>query len=114
MALLNRETINVLLLQNDKALIRAILIVNQNQTVDEKLSGATRHHNGCGFRPVHAKIGTSMANFYVRRGYLTDKQIAYWRKLDRKGMTRIGIYWRQLKEAAEDKQRLATATSAII
>lgn len=88
---------------NDKAVCRALVVLYEHQTEDEKHSENTRHDNGCGFRPCHARIGTSMAKFYLNRGFLTPKQIAYWRKEGKEGM-RIAIYWRQLLNAAHKKQ----------
>lgn len=101
--MLTKEAITHLLATNDKAVARALLVVYANQTSDEQRSEETKYHNGEGFRPCHARIGTSMAEFYAARGYLSPKQIAYWRKADRKGNMRIAIYWRQLAEAAERK-----------
>lgn len=100
---LNRETIVKLLSSNDKAICRALVVLNQYQTADEQLSEDTRHRNGMGFKPCHARMGTSMAKFYAARGYLSPKQIAYWRKTDKNGNMRIAIYWKQLIRAAEAK-----------
>ena len=87
---------------NDKAVCRALVVLHERQTEDEKNSEHTRHENGRGFRPCHARMGSSMAKFYLKRGYLTQKQIAYWRKEGREGM-RIAIYWRQLLDEAAKK-----------
>lgn len=87
---------------NDKAVCRALVVLHERQTEDEKNSEYTRHENGRGFRPCHARMGSSMAKFYLKRGYLTQKQIAYWRKEGREGM-RIAIYWRQLLDEAAKK-----------
>jgi hypothetical protein len=100
---LTREGIVELLKKSDKAVCRALLVINSNQTADEQISETTTHLNGRGFRPFHAAIGTSMANFYQRNSYLTPKQIAYWRKTDCKGNMNIGLYWKQLVEAAKQK-----------
>lgn len=100
---LNRDHIVRLLETNDKAVARALLVLNARQTADERATEATRHDNGRGFRPCHARMGTSMAQFYSRNGYLSEKQVAYWRKRDRAGNMRIGIYWKQLIEAAIEK-----------
>jgi len=89
---------------NDKAVIKALLLLNMRQTTDEQSQEATKYRNGRGFRPCHARMGTSMAQFYLRRGYLSPKQIAYWRKTDKTGAMRIGIYWQQLLEEAKLKQ----------
>lgn len=99
----DKESIVSLLEKNDKAVIRAIVVVNQNQTADEQQIEGTKYQNGEGFRPCHARMGTSCANFYAKRGYMSPKQIAYWRVRDRKGNMRIGIYWKQLKAEIERK-----------
>lgn len=91
-----------LLETNDKAVARALVVLYERQTEDEKASENTRHHNNRGFRPCHARMGTSMAKFYLRNGYLSPKQVAYWRKQGKEGM-RISIYWRQLLDAAHRK-----------
>lgn len=91
-----------LLRVNDKAVARALVLLTARQTSDEQVSETTRHRNGRGFRPAHAHMGTSMAKFYERNGYLSANQIAYWRKEGKQGM-RIAIYWRQLLEEAAKK-----------
>ena len=101
--MLSKDYITNLLATNDKAIARALLVVNGNQTADEQVQETVKYQNGMGFRPCHAKMGTSMAQFFARRGYLSPKQIAYWRKTDKTGAMRIAIYWRQLAEAAEAK-----------
>ena len=101
---LTREGINELLLTNDKAVARALVVINENQTFDEQACGQTTHNNGTGFTGFDAEVGTSMANFYVKYGYLSPKQLATWRKVDKNGNIRIGKYWRQLVEAAKAKQ----------
>lgn len=88
---------------NDKAVARALVVLFERQTADEQATEHTRHHNGRGFRPCHARMGTSMAKFYLQRGFLTPKQIAYWRREGKEGM-RIAIYWKQLLDAAHKKQ----------
>jgi hypothetical protein len=92
-----------LLTNNDKAVGRALLVLRNRQTADEQVSETTRHHNNRGFRPCHARMGTSMANFFEKTGYLTLKQVAYWRTKEKTGKMRIAIYWRQLMEEAERK-----------
>lgn len=103
--MMTKTEITELLKTNDKAVARALLVLLDNQTVDEQNTEATRHHNGEGFRPCHARMGTSMAKQYRDRGFLSPKQIAYWRREGKEGM-RISIYWRQLAEAAERKAKM--------
>lgn len=101
--MLSKEAIQKLLAEDDRAIARALLVLNERQTSDEQAQEGTRWLNGMGFRPCHARMGTSMAKFFKRNGFLTPKQIAYWRVKDRTGNTRIEIYWKQLQEAAAMK-----------
>lgn len=96
------EIIN-LLRTNDKAIARALVVLADRQTADEQASEATKYNNGRGFRPCHAHMGTSMAKFYKARGYLSPKQIAYWRAKIKTGQMRIEIYAGQLLDAAQVK-----------
>lgn len=92
----NKERIIDLLQTNDKAVGRALLRLLQNQTFDEQIAENAKHRNDKGFRPCHARMGTSMAKFFKERGYITEKQAAYWRVRDKQGNMRIGIYANQL------------------
>lgn len=104
---MNKHYITQLLQNNDKAIIRALIVLNERQTRDEQASEDTKYNNGVGFTPADAKMGTSMAEFYARRGYLTDKQLAYWKKPNRKGVWRICKYAGQLLDAAIAKQAVS-------
>ena len=108
--MLTKEEIVTLLVTNDRAIGRALLVLKERQTTDEQACEMTRHQNGRGFRPCHARMGTSMAEFFAKYNRLSEKQIAYWRKRDRSGAMRIGIYWKQLAEeaAAKAQRKLAT------
>jgi hypothetical protein len=46
-----------------------------------------------------------MAKFFADRGYLTEKQLAYWRKPNAKGTPRICKYAGQLLLVAEAKAK---------
>lgn len=96
---LTKEYIQELLTNNDRAVERAILVLFNNQTADEQSAETTKYHNNMGFKGCHARIGTSFAQQLKRRGFLTEKQIAYAR-----GKMRITQYHRQLLEAAKAKQ----------
>lgn len=101
---MNKEFIINLLKNKDQAIIRALIVLNERQTADEQQTENTKYRNGRGFRPCHARMGTSMANFFQRNGYLTNKQISYWRKPQKDGKMRIEIYAGQLLEVAESKR----------
>jgi hypothetical protein len=96
------EIIN-LLRTNDRAIARALVVLADRQTADEQVSETTKYNNGRGFRPCNAHMGTSMAKFYKARGYLSPKQVAYWRAKMKTGQMRIEIYAGQLLEAAQAK-----------
>lgn len=97
----NKEEIVKLLKTNDTAIGRALLRLKANQTFVEQNAKSTKDKNGVGFRPCHARLGTEMANFFEKTGFLTKKQANYWRVTDKTGSMRIGIYAGQLlKEIA--------------
>ena len=108
--MVTKASIIELLKTNDKAVARALLALNERQTADEQVQESVKYQNGQGFRPCHARMGTSMANFYQRAGFLTAKQVAYWRKLDKSGKMRIEIYAGQLLIVAQAK----AATKAVL
>ena len=103
MSNLTREGIVELLKTSDRAVARALVVLNERQTADEQAQEETKYRNGRGFRPCHSRMGSSMAKFYAARGFLTSKQTNYWRMKDRKGKMRIEIYSGQLLEVAEQK-----------
>lgn len=100
---MQKDQIFALLRTNDRAVARALVVLFNRQTNDEQRIEATKVDNMRGFRPCHARVGTSMAKFFLRNGYLTPKQIAYWRVGMKNAEMRIAIYHRQLIEAAAEK-----------
>ncbi len=56
-----------------KALVR---IYQENQTSEEQAAEVTNQDNGIGFTGTDAGILSSFANFYLRTGRLSDKQMA--------------------------------------
>lgn len=101
---MNKHSIIELLHTNPKAIARALVALNERQTLDEQVTEDTKHHNGVGFTPADAKMGTSMARFYLRTGYLTERQLAYWQKPNKRGVWRICKYAGQLLAIAREKQ----------
>lgn len=102
--------------KNKHVIGRALVALNKRQTEDEQRIKITKYRNGRGFRPCHAHMGTSMANFYEERDSLTEKQIRYWTipsQRTRKGLggtrsdpkvSRISLYASQLLKVAQIKQ----------
>jgi len=103
--MLTKEHILNLLKTDKRAVARALVVLHNRQTNDEQAQEGTKHLNGRGFRPCHARMGSSMAKQFARLGFLSEKQINYWRVTDRTGNMRIGIYWAQLLEEAESKAK---------
>tara|TARA_B100001287_G_C22654350_1_gene516893 strand:+ start:1005 stop:1409 length:405 start_codon:yes stop_codon:yes gene_type:complete len=60
-----REEIDHLLIENDIAVMRAIVRLFQMQTADEISSGQTKHENSVGFSSADAKAGTRMARWLL-------------------------------------------------
>jgi len=111
--MVSKEQIVKLLQEDDRAIARALVVLTARQTDDEQAAENTRYLNGRGYRPCHARMGTSMSQFFTRRGYLTPKQIAYWRVKEKTGKMRIEIYVGQLLEEAQIKAaKKAAATVA--
>ena len=88
---------------DDRWLIRAILALNQRQTHDERADQTTKYHNEQGVRPAHARRVTGMAEFYHKTGYLTTRQIAWWRAITPSGRSRIDVYANQLAKIAQER-----------
>lgn len=59
---------------NDKVLYGAIKKLYDEQTEDEKEAGQTKHYNNIGFNGADSKFMSSVAEFLIRKGYLTEKQ----------------------------------------
>ena len=68
------EEIRTYIQTNDKVLYGAIKKLYDEQTIDEKVVGKTRHCNNVGFNGTDSKFMSSVAEFLIRKGYLTEKQ----------------------------------------
>ena len=106
---MNKNDIIKLLTTNDKAICRALVVINERQTEDEKTLLGTINANGRGFTPADAHMGTSMATYFEKWGKLSEKQLAYWKKPNAKGTPRICKYANQLLEIALQKARIDAA-----
>lgn len=75
-----KDMIKELIQTNDKAVVRALLVIYNYQTESEKACGETRFDNGIGFNGVDANILTSFAEQVNTRGFLSPKQMMIARK----------------------------------
>ena len=105
--MVTKAQIVALLTTNDKAVGRALMALHNRQTETEQTSKSTSNLNGRGFTPADAHMGSSMAVFYSSVGILTQKQLAWWRKPNAKGVPRICKYAGQLLEVAKEKVDIA-------
>jgi hypothetical protein len=74
------EEIKELVQTNDEVLYGALKKLYACQTADEQNAGETREHNGKGFNGADSKFLSSVSEFLLKRGFLTDKQKACVRK----------------------------------
>lgn len=77
---------------DDRYAIGALLTLHKYQEADERAGQFTAHQNGVGFNKYDAPILSDMAQFYISRGYLTEKQIAYIRRALAKYRGQIEAY----------------------
>lgn len=91
-----KTEVQTLLKTNDKAAVKALLVIYSFQTQSEQASDATKEHNGVGFTGLDAELLSSFAKFYQRAGFLSDKQMEILRN-------KITKYWRQLLGVIEAK-----------
>ena len=95
----NKESIQALLAQNDKAVARAVVAIYNRQTEDEKASAVTVKDNGVGFSGIDARRGTYYAEYVMKTGRLSGRHLELARKM-------VSKYWRQLAEIANAKEAL--------
>lgn len=76
---------------------KAMLIVYNLQTEDEKSTESTNNLNGVGFTGADAYIMTSFSKQLLKRGDLSPKQMAIVYK-------NMPKYWRQIKNASNDQK----------
>ena len=88
---------------------RALVVLFNNQTEDEKQVNDTNQNNGIGFTGADAHSGCISAKYFLKHGTLQDWQIERWTKRNRHGQMRIAKYWRQLDRAAQQKRAQAQA-----
>lgn len=70
--------------RNNNQAVKALLTVYRNQTFEEQTVSETIEDNGIGFNGTDAKFCTSIAQQYLERGSLSDKQLNSLRKVMQK------------------------------
>jgi hypothetical protein len=92
----DKEALTELLNRNDEAVGRALVVVFNNQTADEKAAFVTKHNNGEGFTGRDAEWLTDIARkWLIYRRWASPRQLAAVRKA-------IVKYHRQILEHMAD------------
>ena len=73
------QDVRNLLLTDDEAIVKALLLINERQTADEQAAQQTRYLNHRGFRSCHGKFSGYVA-YYKHFGKLTEKQMIVLRR----------------------------------
>lgn len=74
------DEIKILVQTNDKVLYGALKRLYAEQTADEQSAGETQHHNGAGFNGADSRFLSSVSEFLLKNGFLTNKQKIVVRK----------------------------------
>lgn len=77
----------------------SIKAIYKYQTESEQSAKCTEYLNGVGFSGVHAKFGSSLAEWLQKGNHLTERQFISARKM-------MQHYCKQLARIANDKQRM--------
>ena len=83
---------------NEKALIKSIMLIYNNQTFEEKEAGTSIYENKIGFNRFDSKEMMRIARKLKQRVPLTESEIAYSRIVMPK-------YWKQLMIISKQKQK---------
>ena len=107
--IVTRESLQKMLDEADEVKVqhiigRALVVLFNNQTADEKLSNTTNKDNGIGFTGADAHGGCITAKYYKKHNSLRDWQVEKWTRRARSGYSRITKYHKQLNEAALAKR----------
>lgn len=98
---MTKEELLLLLARSDRAVERAVLVIQSRQTADERSTRQTLHTNGRGWNAHDAKQGAYWAWWLNKGNHLSGRFLS-------KARATVGHYWRQLLEAAEEKASAAT------
>lgn len=91
-----RLDIAQILVKNDRAVERAMLLLYRLQTQSEQMTSQTTVHNGVGFSSAHASRGSYYGRWVASGKQLTGKHLDLARKISLR-------YTRQLADAANSK-----------
>lgn len=86
---LDKETLLGRIEKSDKVVRQCLVIIDNEQTSDERDEGQTHWRNGYGFSVFDAEFGSSLAQ-QIREGkHLSEKQMFHARRMSRKYASQI-------------------------
>lgn len=85
---------------------RACVALFNRQTESEQVHNDTNVLNYEGFSGSDARQGSLTAKYYLKHRRLEEWMVEQWTK-EWRGRPRLAKYWKQLNEAAQEKQRKA-------
>ena len=69
------DTLKQQIQSNPKQAVRALLRIYENQNESEREYQCTMFKDGCGFTQIDAEFGSSLAEQYIEKNFLTSKQM---------------------------------------
>lgn len=78
------KDIDALLQRSDAAVFRAVVVLYDRQTEDERATDQTTHRNGVGFNGVDARLLSYYARWIKANGRLTGRHVEKARRAVRK------------------------------
>lgn len=67
--------------EKDSTAINTLMLVYAHQLEDEQQHETVKYHNGIGFKPQDARMGSSLAKWYKEKGFFTPKQITLVKRI---------------------------------
>lgn len=74
------DEIRIKLLNDNRWVVRGLLAIYKFQTESERYAKETLEHNNVGFNGADGNILSSIADFYLNRNFITDKQLCIVKK----------------------------------
>ena len=87
----NKAEMRLVEAMDNEQLVGSLIALYHCQLPDEKLNKGTAHDNGMGFNSFDANIMTSMAEFYLEKGRLSEKQLHHIRRTIKKYQRQIDV-----------------------
>jgi len=117
---MDRDAFTQLLYRSPEAVARALVILHERQTPDERASGDTRHRNAQGFNATDAGFGSSLARQVAGGRTLTRHQLVAARQMLGKYAGQLlasGVAWEHFDaqhNAGSERQALEALAAELL